>query len=76
MVEGDECISYKCKYAVCSFRPPSLDVSTGICAQKKKIFSTKSNKPKPRREDVDDPLKYRKMLSKKMKKDFKIKEFY
>lgn len=76
MVEGDECIGYKCKYAVCTFRPPSLDLSTGTCAQKKKKFSPKSKRQKPRREETDDPLKYRRMLSKKLKKNFKIKDFY
>ena len=76
MVEGDDCIGYKCKYAVCTFRPSALDISTGTCAQKKKIFQHKSKKPEPRRRESEDPLKYRKMLSKKLKKDFKIKDFY
>lgn len=76
MVEDDEYIGYKCKYAVCSFRPFALDVSTGVCSQK-------VEKRKPRRKqkifktDIDDdPLKYREMLDKKMRKNLKLKDFY
>ncbi len=76
MVEDDDCIGYKCKYAVCSFRPSALDVSTGVCSQK-------VEKRKPRRKqkiiktDIDDdPLKYREMLDKKMRKNLKLKDFY
>lgn len=76
MVEGDECIGYKCKYAVCFFRPPALDISTGTCSQK-----MKNRKPqlthKPYRKDyMDDLLKYRKLLDKKLRKNLKIKDFY
>ena len=75
MVEGDDCVGYKCKFAFCFYRPPSLDLSTGVCAQKKKKnqgFSKKQRKS----EFKDDPLKYRAMLNKKMKKNFHLKDFY
>jgi hypothetical protein len=75
MVEGDICVGYKCKFAFCSYRPPSLDLSTGVCAQKKKKNIAFSKKQRSF-EYEDDPLKYRRMLNKKMKKNFKLKDFY
>ncbi|UCG90489.1 MAG: hypothetical protein JSU57_01795 [Candidatus Heimdallarchaeota archaeon] len=76
MVEGDECIGYKCKYAVCFFRPSALDISTGVCSQKTKK-NKHQRKQKPDRKYIDDdPLKYRGMLDKKMRKNLKLKDFY
>ncbi|MFX1505396.1 MAG: hypothetical protein ACFFDC_04690 [Promethearchaeota archaeon] len=76
MVEGDECIGYKCKYAVCFYRPPALDISTGHCAQKMK-HQKPQRPPRPYKDDkMDDPLKYRKLLDKKLQKNLKIKDFY
>lgn len=76
MVEGDECIGYKCKYAFCSYRPPALDITTGVCALKKKKVAPKQVQKDYGRKTSDDPLKYRKLLDKKMRKNFKIKDFY
>ncbi|MFX0084746.1 MAG: hypothetical protein ACFFAU_03655 [Candidatus Hodarchaeota archaeon] len=75
MVEGDECVGYKCKFAFCSYRPPSLDLTTGVCAQKKKKNQGFSRK-QPKAANEDDPLKYREKLNKKMKKNFQLKDFY
>ena len=76
MVDGDECIGFRCKYAICSYRPSALDISTGTCRLKKKELTKRPprGRPQPRRDD--DPLKYRNMLDKKLKKNFKIKDFY
>lgn len=76
MVEGDECIGYKCKYAVCFYRPPALDVSTGTCAQKLKNRRPKRTSKSYKDSDMEDPLKYRKLLDKKLRKNLKIKDFY
>lgn len=77
MVEGDDCISYKCKYAVCFFRPPALDVSTGVCSQKVKNKKPHQTQKTYRKDSLDDdPLKYRKLLDKKLRKNLKIKDFY
>ncbi|MFX0171295.1 MAG: hypothetical protein ACFE9L_05195 [Candidatus Hodarchaeota archaeon] len=76
MVEGDECIGYKCKYTICTYRPPALDVTTGICALKKKKIAPKQVRKEYARKSGDDPLEYRKLLDKKMRKNFKIKDFY
>jgi len=77
MVEGDECIGYKCKYAVCFYRPPALDLSTGICAQKMKSRKPqRDTKSYDGKDMMEDPLKYRKLLDKKLRKNLKIKDFY
>ncbi|MFX0125616.1 MAG: hypothetical protein ACFFAE_18480 [Candidatus Hodarchaeota archaeon] len=76
MVEDDECIGYKCKFAVCFFRPPALDISTGTCAQKIKYRKPQRPHKSYREDSMDDPLKYRKLLDKKLQKNLKIKDFY
>ncbi len=76
MVEGDECIGYKCKFAVCFYRPPALNISTGHCSLKKKNLRPKQQPQKrPIRED-DDPIKYSKLLDKKLRKNFQLKDYY
>ena len=76
MVEGDECIGYKCKYAVCFFRPPALDISTGTCVQKMKNRKPQRTHKPYKQKFLEDPLKYRKLLDKKLRKNLKIKDFY
>ncbi len=76
MVEGDECIGYKCKYVICSFRPSALNITTGICSQKVKKQRSHQNQQSRKTPVRDDPLRYREMLDKKMRKNFKIKDFY
>lgn len=74
MVEGDECIGYKCKFAVCGFRPPALEIDTGICLEKKK--NSEPKRVSQKHGSDDDPLRYRNLLDKKMRKGFKIKDYY
>jgi hypothetical protein len=76
MVEGDECIGYRCKYAVCYYRPPALDISTGICALKLKNRRPQRPHKSYKDDKMEDPLKYRKLLDKKLRKNLKIKDFY
>ncbi|MHA1226544.1 MAG: hypothetical protein ACTSPV_07375 [Candidatus Hodarchaeales archaeon] len=77
MVEGDECIGYKCKFAFCSYRPAALDIETGRCSLKTKRFKPKKVVHKqPKTKFYDDPLKYSKLLDKKMKKNFKLKDYF
>ncbi|MFX1282052.1 MAG: hypothetical protein ACFFB5_00290 [Promethearchaeota archaeon] len=76
MVEGDECIGYKCKYALCFFRPSALDVTTGVCSQKMKKQKPRRKEQPNRKYIEEDPLKYRGMLDKKMRKNLKLKDFY
>ncbi|MHA2305594.1 MAG: hypothetical protein ACXACU_09390 [Candidatus Hodarchaeales archaeon] len=75
MVEGDECVGYKCKFVFCSYHPPSLDLSTGVCALKKKKTQQRTKKA-PKYKNSQDPSKYRHMLNKKMRKNFKLKDYY
>lgn len=76
MVEGDECIGYKCKYAICSFRPSALNISTGVCSQKVKKQRPHRDQRSRKKITEDDPLRYRQLLDKKTRKNFKIKDFY
>jgi hypothetical protein len=82
MVDGDECIGTKCKFAVCSYRPPQLKMETGECNLKLKDLNKASKFPKksvpkiPVNNYDDDPTVYKKYLNKRMKKNFKIKDFY
>lgn len=76
MVDGDECIGYKCKYAICSFRPSALNITTGVCSQKVKKQKPQRIQKAHRKDFDDDPLKYRQLLDKKMRKNLKLKDFY
>ena len=79
MVEGDDCIGYKCKFAICFYRPPALNLSTGHCTMKKKaLISKQQDQRKSLRSlrEEDDPLKYSKLLDKKVRKNFQLKDYY
>lgn len=83
MVDGDECIGTKCKFAVCSYRPPQLQISTGDCRLKLKELNNQKTKRSTKTRSLplkqyteDDPMQYKKFLNKQMKKNFKMKDFY
>lgn len=76
MIEGDECIGYKCKFAVCFVRPSALDVSTGSCSQKLKRQRPRHTQKASSKDTFDDPLKYKNLLDKKLRKNFKLKDYY
>ena len=78
MVEGDDCVGHKCKFALCFHRPSALDISTGRCNLKVKEYTSKTQvkKHQQRTKFSDDPLKYQNYLDKKLKKQFSNKDFF
>ncbi len=64
MVEGDECIGYKCIFAVFKFQPPALEITTGMCVEKEKKKRAPGQSQKRKTRD-DDPLRYPKLLDQK-----------
>jgi hypothetical protein len=76
MVEDDECVGYKCKFALCFFRPSALNISSGVCDLKEKKKRSRQSQEISKRVSAVDPVKYRHFLNKKMKKNFKLKDFY